>query len=121
MLRGDEELSLDAVIQARPDEPQMASAQPAVEPNGGTEFAGAAFGPIDPQSEMAGRIDGVEVVNVQPQSKAWAAGLRPGDVVTEVNRDAVANPDEFVQAIDGADGRVLLHVRRGDAAFYVLI
>ena len=121
VLRGERELSLDAVIQARPEEPQMASAEPAALPGGGTEFAGAAFGPIDPQSEMSGKVDGVEVVDVQPQSKAWAAGLRPGDVVTEVNRDAIANPDQFSDAIDGAEGRVLLHVRRGDAAFYVLI
>ena len=57
-------------------------------------------------------IDGVEVVDVQPESKAWAAGLRPGDVVTEVNRDAISDPDQFVDAIDDADGRVLLHVLR---------
>ena len=100
----------------------MASAEPsATVPGGGTEFAGAAFGPIDPMSELAGKIDGVEVVDVQPESKAWAAGLRPGDVVTEVNRDAISDPDQFVDAIDDAEGRVLLHVRRGDAAFYVLI
>ena len=122
ILRGSQELSLEAIIKARPEEPQMASAEPsATVPGGGTEFAGAAFGPIDPMSELSGKIDGVEVVDVQPESKAWAAGLRPGDVVTEVNRDAISDPDQFVDAIDDADGRVLLHVRRGDAAFYVLI
>ena len=117
IVRGGQEMEIAAEIRARPEEPQMASVQPEAVPGASTEFAGAAFGPVDPAVGM----DGVEVIDVQPQSKAWAAGLRPGDVVTEVNRDSIGNPDQFVDAIDDADGRVLLHVRRGDAAFYVLI
>ena len=125
IVRKGSDVKVSAVIQPKPAEAQTASADQGTDQTqtvpGATEFAGAQFGPVDPSTTSAADTPGVQVVQVQPTSKAWAAGLRPGDVVTEVNRDPVTSTDQFGQAVDGASGRVLLHVRRGDAAFYVLI
>ncbi|MBN36578.1 MAG: serine endoprotease DegQ [Rhodospirillaceae bacterium] len=124
IVRDGDMIELEAVIKPRPDAVEMASVEPGKEKQrtDGVEFAGAVIGPIDPASEMAGVIDGVQIIDVTPNSPAWVAGLRPGDVVTEVARTEVTTPDEFAAAIErDADGRVALHVRRGDQAFYILI
>jgi serine protease Do len=65
---------------------------------------------------------GVAVVEVEPDRRAHASGLRPGDVIQEVNRAPVASPDELKQALDKARGRaVLLLVLREARTRYVII
>ena len=124
IVRDGDPMVIDAIIKARPDEPQLASLNTDEQQarTNDVEFMGALFGPIDPASEMSGRINGVQVIDVTPDSRAWMAGLRPGDVITEVARNKVTTPEQFADAVNNQDdGRVALHVRRGNQAFYVLI
>lgn len=59
------------------------------------------------QNTRAGdETQGVAVANVDQQSRAWAAGLRPGDIIQEVNRESVGNLREF-NSLVGAEPRVL--------------
>lgn len=66
---------------------------------------------------------GAMVAGVVPRSAAAAAGLRPGDLITEVNRRRVKD----VQGVRGAMGRaeagtrVLLRLQRGDVQQYVTL
>jgi serine protease Do len=66
---------------------------------------------------------GALVTGVVPRSAAAAAGLQPGDLITEVNRRRVKD----VQGVRGAMGRaeagtrVLLRVRRGEVQQYVAL
>jgi serine protease Do len=66
---------------------------------------------------------GVVVVGVQPGSAADDAGIQTGDVITEVNREAVKNVSEYEAAMKktGKDKPVLLLLKRGGQAFYVTI
>ncbi len=124
IVRDGDPMVIDAIIKARPEEPQLASLNTDQQQarSNDVEFMGALFGPIDPDSDMAGRINGVQVIDVTPDSRAWMAGLRPGDVITEVARNKVTTPEQFADAVNNQDdGRVALHVRRGNQAFYVLI
>jgi serine protease Do len=58
---------------------------------------------------------GVVVAEVDPDSNAWAAGLRPGYVIESVAKQPVTNVNEFNAAIQKADKKeVLLRVRRTD-------
>ena len=57
---------------------------------------------------------------VEPGSPAWMAGLRPGDVIQEVNRRQVRNVEEFRQAMAEAGRRVLLLVNRRGRTIYVM-
>ena len=62
---------------------------------------------------------GVLVSGVQAGGRAADAGLRPGDVITEVDRKAVDTPDALRAALkDGAKPALLL-VQRGEATVYV--
>ena len=85
-------------------------------------LAGAIYGNIEEGSPLYGRIEGVLVAKVQPGGPAWRAGLRPGDIITSVNRQPL--PD--VQALQriakpGGSPTLLLNLQRGDGALFILI
>ena len=83
-------------------------------------LAGAAIGNIDPGHPYYGRIEGVVVLNVAPGSPAWGVGLRKGDVIVSVNKQRVKDLDDMTTAVRGSS-RLLLNVRRGSGAFFVII
>ena len=53
-------------------------------------------------------------------SAAARAGLRPGDIITSVNRRSIKDMAEFRDYAENAD-QLLLHVRRGGGALFLLI
>ena len=65
--------------------------------------------------------DGALVTDVAPDGPAARAGIRPGDVVVEVDRKAVKSASELADALDASGQRALLLMRRGDGAIYVTI
>ncbi len=66
------------------------------------------------QLELPAGTTGVVVSNVAPGTRAAEAGLRQGDVIVEVNRQAVADENAYARAVRGAgDEPVLLLVNRG--------
>jgi len=66
---------------------------------------------------------GVVITGVKPDSPADYANLRPGTVIEKVGPAAVSTPDEFADAVkeNSTDKGVLLHVRRGDRKFFVVL
>jgi serine protease Do len=83
---------------------------------------------VDPSPELLRRLDlprgarGAIVREVQPGSPAAEAGLRPGDLIQEVNRQPIRSTREFLQAVRQSAGRdlVLLVNRGGSTAFVVV-
>jgi len=70
--------------------------------------------------EISPATRGVVVTNVEQGSRAAESGLRPGDVIQEVNRQPVSNVDEFNRAVRGAGNRaILLLVNRRGQTFLV--
>lgn len=67
--------------------------------------------------------DGVVVTDVQQGGAFAMAGVQPGDVIEEVNRDRVSNISEFKKAIDKTKkgDSVLLAVRRGSSSNFVVV
>ena len=66
---------------------------------------------------------GVVVSGVQPGTPADEAGLRPGDVIKEIDQKPVQNIGDYQEAIQksGKTGSVLLLVRRGEGSLYVVM
>jgi serine protease Do len=64
---------------------------------------------------------GALVVGVQPDSPAAEAGMRAGDIILEVNRQAVASLEDaraaFARAAD--QDAILLLVQRRDSSLYI--
>ena len=64
---------------------------------------------------------GVTVVNVAPQSPAWVAGLRPGDVIKEVNRQRINDLRAFNQEVSKSDNLTALGVVRDGRPLLIII
>ena len=58
---------------------------------------------------------------VDPYGPAAEAGLRPGDIVREVNRRPVRSTRELQDALRQSDRDALLLVQRGDATMFQLL
>lgn len=64
---------------------------------------------------------GVEVAMVSQQSRAWAAGLRPGDVIQEVNRQPVTNLADFNREVSGESRLLALTVSRDGQSMLLIL
>jgi serine protease Do len=93
---------------------------------GGASRLGLLVEPLTP--DMAQRLGypnqrGVLVAGVEDGTIAADAGIREGDLITEVDRHKVASVDELEQAIGKADLKqgVLLLLKRHEASVYVVL
>ncbi|RMF20155.1 MAG: DegQ family serine endoprotease [Gammaproteobacteria bacterium] len=73
------------------------------------------------QMETSEDPEGVRIVDLKRDSKAAAAGLRPGDVIVEVNRERVRSTKDLKKALKKSDDKTLLLVVRNGGSFYVVI
>jgi Do/DeqQ family serine protease len=121
IVRNGKEMTIAAIIKPREDIQTASAEVPQVESPTGPSLAGATFGPIDPMLGYPDDVSGAQVVMVDPNSDAYRAGLRQGDVVDEINREPVKSTDDLMHEAENAGGKLLMHVRRGEAAFYVMI
>ena len=122
VIRDGREKTFTVKLGELPDEPELAKA---IEDEG--ESLGLRVHTMTP--EMAARlgvgedVKGVVVTEVEAESPAEKANLRPGDIVIEVNRKQVENAAGFAEEIGSAPAGkiVLLLVRRGRNTIFVTL
>jgi serine protease Do len=68
-------------------------------------------------------LKGVVVTSVENGSPAASAGIQPGSLIMEVNRNPVENTKEFSEAIEKAakEGRVMLRIRFENSSIFVVL
>jgi serine protease Do len=117
--------SLQVSLGEAPQDPRLA---------GGTANGPAPSGGLDGLSlsemtpEVRQRLElpsdapkGLAVLRVAPGTPAAKAGLRPGDVLMEVNRKPVATVKEFEDLYGKSKGNVLLLLYRQGATVFVVV
>lgn len=105
-------------VQVAKKEPQVAARAGEITPR----LAGATFNAVQPSSAQQQRLRGIEVATVDRDSAAWQAGLRPGDIVTAVNREPVTTIDGFTRSVRAAaQGPIALNLIRGDSRMVLIV
>ena len=84
-------------------------------------FADTTIGEIPQDSPAFGRLQGVTAYKVDRGSRAWAAGLRAGDIIVSVNRQRTPTLPAFLAVVNQATGALLLSVHRGSQSAYLVI
>jgi serine protease Do len=74
------------------------------------------------QFDLPADVKGVVVTEVDPNSASAESGLKPGDVIQEINRKSVRTADEAVRLTENpADKTTLLRVWRNGGSRYVVV
>lgn len=124
VLRNGDEIDVDVTIGKLPE--QGGTAQPDNQPESGSSSAAPLGMTVEPlPAEMADAIGvkgGVVVTQVGP-GPAYRAGIRPRDVITEINRKPVSSVSDFKDVVESLpDGRAVSVrvIREGRASYLVM-
>ncbi len=86
------------------------------------QLAGASVANIKPGSPLHRKVEGgVLVPKVETNSPAWLNGIRPGDIIIEVNRQKVRSVQEFLAAVKTSENGIMLRLLRGDLRLTIVI
>jgi len=85
------------------------------------QLAGAVFQNMSAEHPLYGQFEGVVVAAVEPGSRAWNNGLRPGDVIVAVNRARVTSVGELTQALRATQRAIALDIVRGNTRLFIVI
>ena len=126
VIRDGKEKSFSVKLAPRPDEQETASRGPS-EGSGEKDHGdvlGLSVEDLTPQLARRAQVDpstkGAIISDVTPDSPAAEAGLEPGDVVAEVNKQPVGSAADYHKAVKGLKKgeSALLRVKHGQATQY---
>jgi serine protease Do len=121
VIRDGRERDVTVTVHEQPDTTKIAKVE-----TGETDyaFAGVAVQDLDQETAkelgLKGKTQGVVVTKVEPDSGAQKAGLMPGDVIKEINRQPVKSVKDFEKMSSGVkkgDSVLILINRRGNSLF----
>jgi serine protease Do len=121
VMRDGHEKDLTITIGEQPGDLKVAKAE-----DGETDyaFAGVAVQDLDQDTAkelgIKGKAQGVVVTSVEPESGAEKAGLMPGDVIREINRQPVKSVKDFEKvssSVKKGENVLMLINRRGASLF----
>jgi len=126
ILRDGESKTLDVTVKELPGTEHLAKNNDKGQGEDTGTLNGVAVADLDSkarqQFELPSTVKGAVVTEVDPNSASAEAGLKPGDVIQEINRKPVKNAEEAVQLTEkGADKTTLLKIWRDGGSRFVVV
>ena len=108
VVRGGETKTLEATLKQAPGQKLAANGKKERVSDSKEALAGVAVANLDrnlrKQAEVPENVQGAVITEVQPASPAYEAGLRPGDVITEINHQPIKNAQDAVTNTEKVSG-----------------
>ena len=83
-------------------------------------LAGIVFGEIKKNMPEYGKINGIKIMKMKKDSKAFIYGIRPNDIILSVNNIPVQSVKDLEVAANNND-ELILHVQRGNRTAFILL
>ncbi len=115
-IRDKKETVFEVVISSRPQDKDLETQSPAQEEVQAGVWRGLEIADLDSRAARKFNLqgnEGVVVVNVKTDSPADGAGVIPGDLILEINRQKVKDAAEFQKITRGLKGDCLVVTLRG--------
>jgi len=122
ILRDGKAETLSLTIGTMPSEEQTSVAAPEEETSWGMVVQ-ELTPQLSQQFKLESGTTGVVISGIETESAAAEAGLRPGDIISEVNRTAISNLNDYQHALAQVKSgeNLLLLVKRGNSSFFVVL
>ena len=125
LLRDGHSKTLDVTLKELPGSEQLGRNESGAAEQG-EALKGVAVGELDArarqQLDVPENIAGAVITEVEPGSAAAEAGLKPGDIITEINRRPVRNAEDVVKLTERVSNKTtLLHIWSGRDSRYVAV
>jgi serine protease Do len=125
VLREGKEKKLAATVKELPDSKPLAKRGDENDESSTELLAGIQVQDLDSRSkrqfQIPAKVDGVIITDVEENSQAYAAGLRPGNVIQEANRRKVTSTEDLEKIETGEKSKVLLKVWSQGGTRYVVV
>ena len=114
LLRNHKSIELNAIVTSpKQHEKIIQKASPFLYGIGLMDFA--------QKSPLHGFVQGVQVTGASEQSAAWVGGIRPGDLITQINNHTIRDLKDLELAIRKSKGSILVRILRGPGALYLIV
>ena len=125
VLRNGKKEALKATVQQLPGSEQLAENASSNSKDTGT-LNGVGVADVDPQLRneynLPKTVTGAVITQVDPSSASADAGLKPGDVIEEINHHPVKGADDAVNLTSNpSDKRTLLRIWANGGSHYVVV
>ena len=83
-------------------------------------LSGVIFGDIKKNMPEYGKVNGIKIMKMRKDSKAFSAGIRPNDIVLSINNIPVQALKDL-EIVANNNDELVLHVQRQNRTAFILL